>query len=169
MKIKGITFCRIGLSNTMGQVQIKAKIDYSAYQVFKNPDLLIENNAFEVLKGRNIYDILRYQDVHNFAVSERLKEALESNGVTGWSSYPITIEGIDEKYYGFWVTGQGGPVTKFDKDGNVPQFKPIKWDTAKWDGSDIFNIENTGIIGLTPKAVAVIQQFKVKSIEIKPL
>jgi hypothetical protein len=169
MKIKDITFYRMWWANIAGEKEIKAKVDYKAYEVFKNPALLIENNAFKVAKGRNIYDIIWYQDVHNFAISERLKEALESNGITGWSAYSVMIDGIEGQYYGFWVTGKGGPVTKLDKDGCIPQSKPVEWDTTKWDGSDVFTLEDRGFTVLTPKAVEVFQQFKIKNVDIKPL
>jgi hypothetical protein len=162
-------FYKIGGSFISGEKGIKAVTPYKEYEIFKNPDLLIKNNRFVVSGGRNLYDIIRYEDLFNWAISEKLKTGLEKNNITGWSSYPIEIEGIEAAYFGFHVTGKGGRVTKFDKDGLVPMFEPIQWDQTKWDGSDIFNIDDTGIIALTAKAAEILNKFKIKNMYIESL
>ena len=169
MKQTDIQFYKISRSMISGEKEIKAVMPYDSYAVFKNPALLADNNKFTVAKGRNTYDVVPYQDVFNFAISEKLKIALEQNGITGWLCYPIIIDGIEGNYFGFWVTGKGGKVTKFDKDGAIPMFKPLKWDQAAWDGSDIFNIEDTGIKACTPRAAEIFLQFNCKSIIVRPL
>ena len=107
----------------------------------KNPEVLIKNNHFKVYKGQKSLDLIEYCEVHNFAISEKVKLLLEKNNINGWNSYPIEIDNIQKKYYGFQIIAIGGEVTNRDKNGDVPMFEPIKWKEENWDGSDIFRLK----------------------------
>ena len=105
----------------------------------------------------------------NIAISERLKNILEEHNIKGWSCYPIIIENIEGNYYIFHLTGKGGEVTNREKDGCVPMFKPVKWNEAKWDGSEIFNIEGTAMKICTSKVKEIVEKAKLTNIEFEPL
>lgn len=160
---------RIHTEEKRGAIVIKANVKYVSWEIFKNPKLLIDNNFFTVDKGQKLYDLIAYCDPTNFAISEKVKNILEENNVTGWSCYPIIIEGIKENYFGFQITGKGGEVTNRDQNDDVPMFEPVKWNQSKWDGSDIFNIQDTGIKACTEKVKEILEKAKITNLEIKPL
>ncbi|RZK04370.1 MAG: hypothetical protein EOO46_16735 [Flavobacterium sp.] len=150
-------------------IMIESKIEYDYGKVFENPEILVLNNSFTIHKGKKAFDVILYCDPLNFAISERFKNILEENEVTGWECYPIIIEGLESNYFGFHTTGKGGEVLNLDKDGLVPTFEPIQWDQSKWDGSDIFNIEDTGIKACTQRIKEILEKAKITNLEIKPL
>lgn len=129
------------IHNKKGAICIEATVKYDSWEVLKNPEVLIKNNHFKVYKGQKSLDLIEYCEVHNFAISEKVKLLLEKNNITGWNSYPIEIDNIQKKYYWFQIIGIGGEVTNRDKNGDVPMFEPIKWKEKNWDGSDIFRLK----------------------------
>lgn len=162
-------YYRIHTNDKRGAIEIKSNIQYDYEEIFDNPELIIKNNSFKIYKGQKRFDLVSYCDPFNFAISEKIKLILEENQITGWTCYPIIIEGIEERYFGFHVTGKGGEVTNRDEDGFVPMFEPVEWNKSKWDGSDIFNIEGTAIKVCTQKVKDILEKAKITNIEIKPL
>ena len=55
---------------------------------------------------------MRFTDPFNFAISERLRNLLKSEGVTGWGCYPLEIKNVSEKLYGFQVLGRCGALVR---------------------------------------------------------
>ena len=48
-------------------------------------------------------------------------------------------------------------------------FKPIKWNKEKWDGSDIFYLEETFISVCTERVKEIIEKAKITNISFEPL
>ena len=162
-------YYRISTKNQRGAICIKTDFKYDYEEIFDNPEPL-KNKLFKVYKGTKNMDLVPFWgEPINIAISERLKSVLEENNIKGWSYYPIKIENIEENYFGFQITGKGGEVTNRLKDGCVPMFKPVKWNEAKWDGSDIFNIEGTFIKVCTSKVKEILEKAKITNIEFSPL
>ena len=160
---------RISSDRKKGAVCIEANIKYDDMEIFYNPKKIVENNVFKIYKGNKFFDLIEYCDPLNFAISEKLKEKLEENKITGWSCYPIVIDGSNEKYYGFQVTGRAGTVTNLDEDGFIPM-EDIEFDINTWDGSDIFNLEDAGGIKVcTPRVKEILENAKMTNIEFSPL
>ena len=119
--------------------------------------------AVKVSKGKKLYDIMRYQDPFNFAVSERVYKLLKDANLTGWNSYEITIEGRNENYYGFQVLGKCGPLKRPPEPGFVTG---CEFDYETWDGSDFFCPEETLLIFCTEKAKKLLYTNQVTNIEL---
>ena len=162
-------FYRLNTENRKGAIIIESAVQYRSWDIFKDPSLLIKNNNFKVDKGNKEFDLIEYCDPVNFAISDRLKSVLEDNNITGWSSYPINVDGIEKRYYGLHIIGKGGAVTNRDEDGDVPMFEPVKFNQKNWDGSDIFYLEDTGIKVCTQKVKDILDNEGITNIEIKPL
>jgi len=88
-----------------------------------------------------------------FLISGRVRELMQHNKVSGWTTYAVQVFDADgteiEGYHGFAVTGRCGP---FDPDRSelvtkpppTPQGRPalfrrgLVFDLDTWDGSDVF-------------------------------
>jgi len=149
-------------------IRVKTSIEYDYVEEFQNPTSLI-GASFSIYKGKKLFDLIGFCEVVNFAISRRFKTLLEENRITGWSCYPIKIENIEDEYFGFHVEGKGGSCINRDKDGLIPMFKPVLFDENKWDQSDIFNIDDTGIIACVPKVKDLVEKAKITNVELRPL
>lgn len=161
-------YYRFTTKDQRGAIRIETNIKYDYEDVFIDPTVL-KNGLFNVYKGTKALDLVAYCETVNFAISEKLKTILETHNIKGWSFYPIDIKNLESKYFGFHITGKGGEVTNRDEDGNVPMFKPVEWNEAKWDGSDIFSIEGTAIKVCTQKVKDILEKEKITNIEFRSL
>jgi len=161
-------YYRLTTKDQRAAIRIETTIKYDYEEVFKDPTVL-KNGLFIVYKGTKAMDLVAYCETVNFAVSEKLKTILEGNNVKGWGWYPIEIKNIEGRYFGFQIIGKGGEVTNREKDGCVPMFKPVEWDEAKWDGSDIFSLEGTAIKVCTQKVKDILEKEKITNIEFRSL
>lgn len=152
------------IHNKRGAICIESTIEYDSWKVAKNPEILIKNNHFKIYKGQKPLDLIEYCEVHNFAISEKVKLLLERNNITGWTSYPIEIENVQRKYYGFQITGIGGEITNRDENGDVPMFEPIEWKEKNWDGSDIFRLKSAGVKVCTEKVKRLFEENGITNI-----
>ncbi len=162
-------FYRILNARKKSAIGIEAKVKYDDIDEFFKPNILKKENKFSPYQGTKFFDLIAYCDPVNIAISEKLKNILEQNNITGWSYYPIEIEGTDLRYYGFQMLGKAGPVTNLDEDGFVP-IDDIEFDVKTWDGSDIFNLEDAGGIKVcTPRVKEVLEKAKITNIGFEPL
>jgi hypothetical protein len=160
-------YYRISLKEQRGAFRVKPDLKYSYIKIFHNPEPLI-NQIFKIYKGTKKMDVMGYCETVNFAISDNFKNVLEENSITGWTTYPIKIENLEDIFYGFQVIGKGGEVTNRDKYGDVPMFKPVKWNMEKWDGSDIFYIEETLVTVCTERVKEVVEKAKITNIIFEP-
>lgn len=162
-------YYKISVKEQRGAISIKTNLEYDYYKIFRNSEPL-KNQLFKIYKGTKNMDLVSFWgEPVNFGISEKLKKLLEENKITGWSTYPIKIETIEDNYYGFQITGKGGEITNRDKYGDAPMFKPIKWNKEKWDGSDIFYLEETFISVCTERVKEIIEKAKITNISFEPL
>ena len=133
--------------------------------------------------GKKLADVLDTGHVSLFLISEKLKNALDSEKITGWKTYPVQV--LDKKgsevkgYYGFSIVGICGPIDYsqceiFEKK-NIPTgplckyYRGLPIGLDKWDGSDFFLPEGTCHIIITPKVVEMLKKNKFTNIELKNL
>lgn len=130
--------------------------------------------------GNRLDDIIRtgYPDL--YMISERMKDILESNNLTGWKTFSVTVLDHEEKeikgYCGLSVIGKCGPIDynkseiiekKLVIDGPL-----IKWYKGqyigldRWDGMDFFLPEGYYGIIVTEKAAKIIKKNKLTNIKL---
>jgi hypothetical protein len=110
--------------------------------------------------------LVRYQDPFNFALSEKVYEALNKAGLSGWNAYQIAIEGREEKYYGFQVLGRSGGPIRPKTSGFVIGYD---FDRSTWDGSDFFIPDGTLGILCTEKAKDILANKKFNGIQLEDI
>ncbi len=111
-------------------------------------------------EGKKFFDIIYLQDPHNFAVSDRIHNLLLQEGITGWHSYPLSIERSDQKYWGIQVTGRAGPPFR----PHVGFIDGLMFDFNTWDGSDMFVLEGTVSTLFTDRLRQLLQQAKTSNL-----
>jgi hypothetical protein len=130
--------------------------------------------------GKNFADILDAGWTGLFLISERLKNLLEENGLTGWKTYPIKL--LDKKnkeisgYFGFSITGSCGPMTFRKSDiidiRRVPEgpiinvYKGLYIGLDKWDKSDFFIPSGSYRIIVTKKTAEILKSQKITNLEL---
>lgn len=149
-------------------ITIQSEVSYNTLEIFNGNDEEKIVSTFTIDDGNELNDIVQFADSSNFAISENLKSILESNHITGWSCFPIEIKGIKEKYYAFQNLSKAGKILNID-DINSYTTKHRIFDLKTWDGSDIFNLDNTLLNVITPKVKNIIEIAKVTNVEILPL
>ncbi|WP_146090739.1 hypothetical protein [Aureitalea marina] len=117
-------------------------------------------------QGRNVYEIVRLQDVFNFLVSPKVLAALELNGLSGWKSYGVQSDIELVGYRGFQCTGKCGFPVRPKQSGFVTGYE---FDIETWDGSDFFIPESTMMIICTERAKQVLDKLNIKNIELENL
>lgn len=131
---------------------------------------------FHHCDGKRLRDLLDMRYPHMFLISQRLKDLLENNGITGWKTYPIRL--FDKKnkeifgYYGFTVTGRGGALVRKLPAESFGQLwkEPIEnriYDVRQWDGSDIFFAYRRIIV--TQRVMLLLKRYKIDAVEFRPI
>lgn len=139
-------------------------------------------------QGWKIRDVIAFNGIH-FLISDRVKDIFESNGLTGWKSFPVKVYNKKKEevlgYNGFSITGRTGPIYKKEKHlfkkryaptgPLVDTYKGIFFDLNGWDGSDFFlpvqRIGNDpeGVICMTQKSYRAIKEAKVDTFSLEHL
>lgn len=137
--------------------------------------------AFKQEYGTKLCDILDTGSAGFFLISERMKEILENNQLTGWKTFPIQL--YDKKgnkitnYHGFSVVGRSGPtnyknseIIELQMVTNGPlckYYKGVSFDS--WDGSDFFTPEGSYQTFITKKAADILKNNKVTNMRLENL
>lgn len=124
--------------------------------------------------GKQMRDVLDNRSIRTYLISDRMRDLLIDNNITGWECYEIEM--YDKKgnivsgYNGFSVTGKCNDMVKIDfeniiKDKKRDYFeaKGAMFDIEKWDGSDIFRACGWRII--TKKVYELFKKHKITAIE----
>lgn len=152
-------------------------LEYGNYEGIKFPVYFKHSYG-----SKKLLDILTTDGVF-WLISEKMKNLLEKNRITGWKTYPIQLfykrmEPI-EGYYGFSITGRCGPidfskseVVSCDRVDNcvAKELKGVYIGLNKWDGSDFINpmIPKVRMTIVTQKVVDALSGFKqIKFINLK--
>jgi hypothetical protein len=95
-------------------------------------------------------DVVWTRYVGPVLLSEELVNTLHTEGITGWSTYPVEMKGKNGEplptYCGLVVLGRCGPATsdhgtrvmKEFPGGFFPVQRGLSFDESSWDGSDVF-------------------------------
>ena len=135
---------------------------------------------FKQDSGKKLTDILDTGYVGLYLVSDRMKNILEENDVTGWKVFLIKL--YDKKgnevfgYHGFSVIGRCGPVDyekskivekPFVSGGPVCKFyKGLYIGLDSWDGSDFFLPGESCRSVITQKAADVLKKNKITNMQL---
>jgi hypothetical protein len=158
-------FFSITLVPGKAQVRIDTKVDYEFSYVLDSNTNLIHENEFYVDQGKNWFDIVRFQDIPNFAISQKVKDLFEENNITGWTCFPIIIKDYSDKsYYGFQILSKAGKILNLEKLSNYID-KYHEFDISAWNGSEIFTLEETGITACTGKVKELCENAKITNIK----
>jgi hypothetical protein len=157
-------FYKLKWAKNEDEVFLKALVSYNDQALKRGDFRPSEPFRLKIDEGKNLYDLVHYQDPFNFALSEKVYEALNKAKLSGWNVYPITLEGRKEKYYGFQVLGRSGGTKKPKETGFVIGYD---FDRSTWDGSDFFIPDGTLRILCTEKAKEVLINKEFKGIELE--
>lgn len=161
-------FYRLDGAYKKNAIRIQPTENYDTLKIMDKSTLLNSNTKFNIIEGKKQFDILQFNDSSNFAISEKVKDLLENNNVTGWGFFPIKIEGITESYYAFQNLGKAGRILNLDAINNY-ETKYREFDIRTWDGSDIFNLENTLLNVITYRVKELLESAKITNLEILDL
>jgi hypothetical protein len=146
-----------------GEVRVKPAFEYDSWALKVGGIHPPSPFAAKVNEGKKFYDVVCLQDVHNFAFSDRIHTLLIHEGITGWRSYPLVIEGHEEKkYWGIQVLGKAGPIYRPQK-GFV---EGIDFDRSTWDGSDMFILEGTASTLVTERLRDLLVKHKTSNLQL---
>lgn len=161
-------------------------------------DWITKANAFDLFHGRlkldtplglgaymggQVTDFLWSSLIPLVCISERVKEILQMNTITGWATYPVEV--FDRKgvflpgYHGFAVTGgecrRDRSRSQIFTRQVVPEGKPQKvykglyFHEEDCDGSDIFWVRSFGGTVVTEKVQKIFKQSKITNARLTPL
>lgn len=125
-------------------------------------------NSFTIDEGKILFDVVRFADSLNFAISEKFKNLLTDNKISGLSYFPITIEGVVERYHGIVVTSKAGPTLNLEAVNNY-ETDNREFDIKTWDGSDVFTLKDSLVIVVTPKVKHLLESARITNIDLFPL
>lgn len=143
------------------EIRIKALSQYDEQSLIRGDGKPLEPFKLRIDEGSKLYDIAGYQDVYNFAVSERVVDVFRKNKISGWDAYDVSIVDVPDKYYGFQVLGRCSKVKRHKKPG---YYKGYKFDLNTWDGSDFFIPDGTLTIVCTEKVKQLMSDHKVSNV-----
>lgn len=146
-------------------VKIAASIEYDSLVHLSSDSPLASRNQFKVAKGKKWVDLLPFADSFHFAISERLKLALEEKGYTGWACFPIEIiDHPEQRYFAFYPRATVGPITNLEAI-NAYETERHTFDLATWTGSDFFTNAETLLIIAKEEVKTLFEQMKVTNAE----
>ena len=160
--------------------------DIPAERYFRGEEVPHGPVVFRRQTGSLPLDLMGGTYFTNNSVSQAFVEVLKSNGLTGWSTYPVRLFGKDDQelqgYHGLAVTGRSGPLDKSKcrvvkrlredgteivrDDGSVSRER-IGWfiEAESWDGRDFFVPERTRGICLTARAKEKLEAARLKGLK----
>jgi hypothetical protein len=152
---------------TRDQIVLKICNEYDLFNLFWGKMEIKSPLETEILSGDNFYDILYYySDPCNMAISERFKNLLITNNISGWKCYDIKIKNHDDSYFGFSVTGRCGDLIRPLNKGNVHGFE---FDINTWDGSDFFCPEGFGFLFYSEKVKELIRKNNIRRVKLEKI
>lgn len=152
--------------------QKKSEVFFEFLSVFNEQDLKIGKYIpdgplkAKISEGKKFYDIVRFQDPYNFAISLKVFNLLKSNNITGWDTFEIEVKNIENQYYGFQVIGKCGELKRPKEIGFVQGFE---FDYSTWDKSDLFSPAGTLAVFCTQKVKDIFEHSKVTNVELKDI
>jgi hypothetical protein len=130
--------------------------------------------------GREPGDFI-WTDALTFLVSERVLSLFRQRRVSGWSTYPVQVYDRERQlipgFSGFAITGRCGkidpalstPIQKQMPARIVQRYKGYLFDSATWDGSDIFAPDTTAFAFVTKAVCDLLRSVKAKNVQFRPI
>ena len=160
-------FYTIHLGQKRSQVILRSKVEYDMYNIYPELNFIKENNMFKIDEGNKFFDFIGDQGPLEF-MSEKLKNLIEENEITGLSFFPIIIDDQKVKYFGFVRDQIVNSIFENDSDGDFIH-GTLRVDVNSWKGTDIFKLKNCGGMVCTPRAKEIIEKAKITNIEFDDL
>lgn len=157
-------FYNISFALKKDAVYLTFDFEYDEKGLFLGKENLDDNCQVKISQGKKFYDIIRFQDPFNFAISKKLYNLLATNDLSGWKTYKFNILNHNEVYYGFQITGRCGNLKRPKTPGPV---NGLEFDYKTWDGSDFFCSEDSFSIFCTEKVRDLLLKNKISNIEIQ--
>lgn len=165
----------MGLKAEENQISDYSKLIEGRY------DELIFPIIFKQQHGKIFTDILDTGWPSLYLISDKMKDILEENFLTGWKTFKIKFydkyENVIYGYNGFSVVGRSRPTnyenSKIIEKKNVPSgqvcryYKGVSFDA--WDRKDFFIPENTHHIFITKKAAKILKNDKITNLRLENL
>lgn len=153
--------------------EIRLKLTLGNFEGLEFPIIFREQRD----SGKRFRDVLDNRG-GEMLISDRLKQLLFDNNITGWKSYPIRM--YDKRgnevygYSGFSVTGRCGGTLEYRTDkvcyaNGYRFFEGLSFDIAQWDGSDIFMVNGNRSIIITKLVYKLFKAHKIDAIDMRAL
>lgn len=170
---------------TPGALRVRALRSLDEFAVLRGDSVPeVDLPTFERGDGREPLDLVGTSYSTLWLVSDHLVRTLRENGITGWSTYPLTI--LDSGgpplvgYRGFVVSGRCGPIDE-SRSREVSRPSPVAgqppykawiglyFAPESWDGSDLFLPSGTGYVLATLKAKRALEGARVRNVGFEAL
>ncbi len=162
-------FYRFRSKDDKDYIRITTTIDYDSLDIISDKSNLVNlQGTFRASEGTIAADVIRFENSLNFVISKKMKNLLDQNRITGWGDFPIKIEGIKDDYFIFQNLSKAGHILNLD-DVNNYVTENREFDLNTWDGSDIFNLENTLLNVCTERVKDILEKAKITNLNICPL
>lgn len=156
--------------------EIHHQLLYGDLTTGEYPEHLCFPIIFHQFDGTEWKDVLELRfDGHCYLISDRFKDVLLSENISGWKSYPVQVyDKIGNKikgYNGFTIIGRAGKIEKGCNSSTEPylgQGNNSNWDSAQWDGSDLFYI-SPNIVACTERVKQVLDRKRIEGLSYRPL
>ncbi len=145
------------------EIVLNSNFEDDFYEVFSGNIFYSKPVETNIKLGKYLYDVLSFDDGVNMAISERLYLLLKENHITGWKTYPLSIENVKDKYYGFQITGRSGGLLEPKEQGF---YKGYDFNIDTWDSSDFFSPKDTHLRFITQRLKALLKGNDITNIDI---
>lgn len=149
-------------------IRIQSLVEYDTLSLISQDSPLVQNSKFKIKQGSKLYDIIHFNDSQNFAISQKVKDILETNEFIGWDCFPILIEDINEKYFAFQNISEAGPILNLDAINRLETDRR-EFDIKSWNGADIFHLQDTLVNVCTGKVKEILVRENISNLDISPL
>lgn len=156
--------------------------DIAGYRLSRS-EVIVDKFAIRYLEGAEEPSAIFWNRSNDpFCVSNEVLNILTTNGITGWSSFPVSVEDKNGKawdcFSALTIHGRADAINYLESDivfkqmpgGPSPSFKGLYFTPESWDGSDLFMTradqfgKTTAFMYATKKLVQVFRKEKTRNI-----
>jgi hypothetical protein len=132
--------------------------------------------------GSDLFEIVWTTSVVPIIVSSDAINVLESNGISGWETYPVVLHDRQgkkvEDYVGLTITGRCGSLDEARSarewsvmpGGRYRVLRGLFFDPETWDGSDLFvsSTPGSGSVFASDRVNKVLRDKRVRNLKMVP-
>ena len=148
------------ISSKRGVCTVVPEVKYKDWELLLAESSL-SSPVLKIISGTKLDALIKFKDPFNFLLSKKIVEKLDDYGLTGWSTYKVTIPTVSDEFYGFQITGRSNFIKKPDKG----MVTGIRFNQESWDKSDFFVPEGTAFKLCTERAKEALIALKIPKIE----